>query len=436
MPGNLAVYLNGTKVGVLARTARGLQFSYDSAWMSSDASRPLSLSLPIRPEPYTGETVEHYFDNLLPDNQSIRNRIQARFGSPSNRAFDLLWHTGRDCVGAVQLIPDDLAPGDIRRIDATPVSDEEIAAILTNYRTMPLGMRPESEFRISIAGAQEKTALLRLHDRWHLPSGVTPTSHILKLPIGRIEYSGIDLSESIENEWLCHRILRAYGIPVANAEIGCFDGAKALVVERFDRRWSEDGSWLIRLPQEDICQALGVAPALKYEGDGGPGIRETVNLLLGSTNALADRRIFMQAQVLFWLMAAIDGHAKNFSIFIHRRGEFSLTPLYDVLSAHPLVARGQLEPRRLRMAMAVSGRNRHYEHAAIRHRHWLTTARQSNLSAGEMSRLIDDLLERMDSVITTVTAGLPDAFPGEIAESIFSGMRQSRERLVTQRNGD
>lgn len=434
MPRNLSVYLNGIKVGDLARATRGLQFGYDMSWITSDVSRPLSLSMPLRMEPYLGDVVENYFDNLLPDNQAIRNRIQRRFGSASNRAFDLLWHTGRDCVGAVQLIPDGTETVDVRRIEASAVSDAEIAAILNNYRTMPLGMRPDTEFRISMAGAQEKTALLWLHDRWQVPSGVTPTSHILKLPIGTIAHSGIDLSDSVENEWLCLLILREYGIPVANAEMNVFDGVKALVVERFDRRWAEDRSWLIRLPQEDMCQAMGVAPALKYESDGGPGIQGIMTFLLGSADPLGDRRVFMQVQVLFWLLAAIDGHAKNFSVFIRPHGEYSLTPMYDVLSAYPLVAKGQLDPQRLKMAMAVSGKNRRYEHLSIRYRHWLMTAQRSNVPPEEMTILIDDILDRMDEVIAAVASRLPEDFPNEISAGIFNGMRQSRDRLASQKH--
>ncbi|ACM18459.1 transcriptional regulator HipA [Geotalea daltonii FRC-32] len=434
MPRNLAVYLNGTRVGTLTHAARVLQFVYATSWITSSVSRPLSLSMPLRREPYSGDVVENYFDNLLPDNQAIRNRIQTRFGSPSNRAFDLLWHTGRDCVGAVQLIPDGAEAVDVRRVEATPVSDVKIAAILNNYRTMPLGMRPDIDFRISLAGAQEKTALLRLDGRWCIPSGVTPTSHILKLPIGTIAHSGMDLTDSVENEWLCHLILKEFGVPVANAEMEVFEGVKALVVERFDRRWAEDGSWLIRLPQEDMCQAMGVAPALKYESDGGPGIQKIMTFLLGSADALGDRRVFMQVQVLFWLLAAIDGHAKNFSIFIRPRGEFSLTPMYDVLSAYPLVVKGQLDPHRLRMAMAVSGKNRRYEHISIRYRHWLATAQRNNVSPEEMALIIEELLDRVDSITAAVASRLPHNFPGDVAESIFEGMRQSRDRLASQKH--
>lgn len=430
---DLYVLMNGQRVGRLTQTATGkMEFSYVEEWLQSEARRPVSLSLPLSGLKYSGEVVENFFDNLLPDSQPIRSRIQARFGARTNRSFDLLWHIGRDCVGALQLYPEDTIP-DVRRIDAEPLTDAQIAETLRNYRTMPLGMREDTAFRISIAGAQEKTALLWHGGAWHRPLGVTPTSHIFKLPIGRIEHSGMDLSDSVENEWLCHQILKAYGIAVAEVEIRTFDGVKALVVERFDRRWAEDRSWLIRLPQEDMCQALGVPPALKYESDGGPGIERIMDLLLGSTEGLADRRTFMTVQVLFWLLGAIDGHAKNFSIFLLPGGSFRLTPAYDVMSAYPLVARRQMERNNLRMAMALRGKNRHYEWSRIVYRHWLGTARACRLPAEEMEAIIGDLAGRVEEVLAKVVGQLPASFPGEVAEPIFAGMREARDRLVRSR---
>ncbi|MFA7536409.1 MAG: type II toxin-antitoxin system HipA family toxin [Desulfuromonadales bacterium] len=427
------IYMNGQKVGRLLRTAAGkLEMTYAEEWLGSEARRPLSLSLPLRSQKHSGEVVENFFDNLLPDSQPIRNRIQARFGARTNRSFDLLWHIGRDCVGALQLFPED-ASMDIRRVDAEPLSEMQIAETLRNYRTMPLGMGADTEFRISIAGAQEKTALLRLHREWHRPLGTTPTTHIFKLPIGRIEHSNMDLSDSVENEWLCHLILKAYGIPAASAKIATFDSIKALVVERFDRRWAEDGSWIIRLPQEDMCQALGVPPALKYESDGGPGIERIMELLFGSSEGLADRRTFMATQVVFWLLGAIDGHAKNFSIFLLSGGGFRLTPTYDILSAYPLLAKRQLDQTNLRMAMAIRGKSRHYGWARIAHRHWLGTAQACRFPADEMEAVIGELLERMDEVLQTVADQLPPSFPADVSAPILDGMRGARDRLIRSR---
>jgi serine/threonine-protein kinase HipA len=429
----LFIYMNGQKVSRLLQNAAGkLEMTYAEEWLGSEARRPLSLSLPLSSRKHSGEVVENFFDNLLPDSQPIRNRIQARFGARTNRSFDLLWHIGRDCVGALQLLPED-APIDVRRVDAEPLTEAQIAATLRNYRTMPLGMGADTEFRISIAGAQEKTALLRLDGEWHRPLGATPTTHIFKLPIGRIEHSNMDLSDSVENEWLCHLIMKAYGIPVTGAEIATFDTVKALVVERFDRRWAEDRSWIIRLPQEDMCQALGVPPALKYESDGGPGIERIMELLFGSSEGLADRRRFMAMQVVFWLLGAIDGHAKNFSIFLLPGGGFRLTPAYDILSAHPLVAKRRLEQNSLRMAMAVRGKNRHYDWSRILHRHWLGTAQSCRFPAEEMETIVGGLLERMDEVIQAVTDQLPPSFPADVVEPILDGMRGARDRLLRSR---
>ncbi|MFO7766294.1 MAG: type II toxin-antitoxin system HipA family toxin, partial [Pelovirga sp.] len=398
----LSAYMNGERVGTLTRIASGrLEFSYDTSWLESSSGRPLSLSMPLSEQVYSDDRVENYLDNLLPDSQPIRNRIQRRFGATSNNGFDLLWHVGRDCVGALQLIPED-QQADVQKIEAESLNDADIAAILKNYRTMPLGMREDKNFRISVAGAQEKTALLKIDDQWHLPLGTTPTSHIFKLPIGHIEHSGMDLSDSVENEWLCHAVLNAFGLPVASAEMHTFDGTKALVVERFDRRWAKDMSWLIRLPQEDMCQALNVSPALKYETDGGPGFSQIMELLLGSTDSLAGRRLFMTANLIFWLLGAIDGHAKNFSIFLLPGGAFRMTPLYDVISAFPLVAKKQLEQRRLKMAMALMGKNRHDEWHKMLYRHWLSTAKVCRFPTDEMEKVIAETLGCVDQVIDKV----------------------------------
>jgi serine/threonine-protein kinase HipA len=172
---DLHLFMNGQRVGCLTRTTVGqLRFEYHEEWLQSEMRRPLSLSMPLSQRVYIGDVVENFFENLLPDSQPIRSRIQARFSAKSNRCFDLLWHVGRDCVGALQLLPEDAASIDVRRIDAVELTESQIADILRNYATMPLGMKGDDDFRISIAGAQEKTALLRLNDRWCRPLGVIP----------------------------------------------------------------------------------------------------------------------------------------------------------------------------------------------------------------------------------------------------------------------
>lgn len=429
MAKTLGVWMNGLQVGELSLSAAGsLAFAYTPDWLATSGARPISLSMPLRHQAYSGQVAYNFFDNLLPDNKQIRDRIQARFRAPTSHPFHLLAAIGMDCVGAVQIVPADEAPPDVRRIEGERLSDTQIAHILHSYRTAPLGMSAEDDehFRVSIAGAQEKTALLRHDNAWQRPRGTTPTTHILKLPIGKIEHTGMDLGDSCENEWLCLKIAAAFDLPVCHAEVATFDGAKALVVERFDRKLGD--GWIMRLPQEDMCQALGISPNIKYESDGGPGIAAIMRLLLQSREASADRALFFKAQVLFWLLAAIDGHAKNFSLFLEPAGRFRMTPLYDIMSAHPLMAKKQLQARKIKMAMALSGDNRHYLWHTLYPRHFISTAQQVGFNVKTAQSLFGEMMDRVGPVISQVEAELPDGFPAAIAESILAGMRKQRDR--------
>lgn len=227
-------------------------------------------------------------------------------------------------------------------------------------------------------------------------------------------------------------LVAAYGLPVAACEIAVFEDQKALIVERFDRRMAHAGTHWLRLPQEDCCQALGVPPAVKYEADGGPGIKAILDLLLGAQDAAADRLTFFRAQLVFWLLCATDGHAKNFSLAIEPQGRYRLTPLYDVLSAHPILGHGanQLAPERARMAMAALGQNRHYEWSRILRRHWVSTARACGIAEDVAQAMIDELVANTPAVIARVTAALPTTFPAQVADAVFTGMRGAATRLA------
>ena len=434
----LAAWINGEHVGNWTIDAQGQHtFRYEQAWIEADDTRPISLSMPLQPPdaPYRGDLVESFFDNLLPDSVDIRRRVQARFGAASASAFDLLFEVGRDCVGAVQLLPPDQPSENVRQIDGEPLDEEGVADELRSATSSAsLGQRDDDTFRISIAGAQEKTALLFHQNQWHRPTGATPTTHIFKLPLGRVGNMQADLSTSVENEWMCRQIVHAFGIPAANCQIADFADQHVLIVERFDRRLAKDKTWWIRLPQEDMCQATGTPPAVRYEADGGPGIADISTLLLGSRNAVVDRRTFFKAQVLFWMLCATDGHAKNFSVFIEPNGRFSLTPLYDVISAYPILGGGknQLAPQKAKLAMAALGKNRHYKWAEIQARHWISTAKDIGLEATAE----EDILEMADEAVRvaeTVSAMLPRGFPGEVSGPILDGLMRSASKLADLR---
>jgi len=419
----LDVSMNGQLVGQYIRASSGrMEFRYAETWLQQKNAIALSLSLPLQERPWIGDQVNAVFENLLPDNAEIRRIIAERSGAGGTDAFSLLARLGRDCVGALQFIPAGEDTPDIRIIEAEPVPDRDIAEILNGLASAPLGYDPDSDFRISIAGAQEKTALLRQGPQWFHPRGATPTTHILKPAIGMLS-NGIDMTRSVENEWLCMTLAREFGLPTADCEMADFDGTPCLVVHRFDRQWSRDGSWILRLPQEDILQSLGYHPEQKYENAGGPGIPAIMEQLKTSDRNTEDRLTFLRAQIVFWMMAATDGHAKNFSIFLRPNNSFRLTPLYDILSVDHALAAGGLRFKDIKLAMAV-GASRHYRIDEIFPRHWAQTAKQCDVPPDTALQMCRELANTAEGAITRAARQIPDNFPDEIATPILDGIRK------------
>lgn len=431
----LNIWMNGVPVGYWEAVGQSDKLAYFDDWLTDEQSRPLSLSLPFLPgnAPHQGQIVTNYFENLLPDNDAIRRRMAQHFQADGTDAFQLLAKIGRDCAGAIQLLPEDQAPVDVYETNGQTLTTTQIAKRLRNIASNNgLGQQDhEDDLRLSIAGAQEKTALLRHHNKWVLPTGSTPTTHIFKLPLGLVGHMQADMRTSVENEWLCSKMMDAFGIPIARCEINHFEDQKALVVERFDRKLSSDGSWIIRLPQEDMCQAMGVSPLRKYQSDGGPGIVEIMNILLSSDNSEQDRKHFFKTQLIFWIVAATDGHAKNFSIAHLAGGRYRATPIYDVLSAHPVIGKkkNQIAPQKAKLAMAVRGSTNYYLIEQIQRRHWIGQANQVGLPTSLAEQLMEEVIESTERVINTVAKLLPNHFPMDLAESIFSGMKKQCAKL-------
>ncbi len=415
----LNIFLNSLPVGYLEYKSRQiLSFVYLPEWIERDKSFPISRSLPIREEPYEGGKVYAYFDNLLPDGISIRQRMAARMHAESDQVFDLLAVVGRDCVGALQFIPSEDSSPQLEIPTGEIASESEIANKLKNLRITPLGASAEDDFRLSIAGAQEKTAFLQWKGKWQVPLGATPTTHIFKPQIGELK-PGLSFSDSVENEWLCAEIVREFRLPVAECEIENFEDVKVLIVKRFDRISLPD-TRIIRVPQEDFCQALSIPNYEKHESDGGPGVNDIMQLLYESKTPDSDRFNFLKTQVVFFLLAAIDGHAKNFSIFWTPTG-FKMTPLYDILSAYPMISEGKFQYEKSKMAMAV-GENRHFKVSEICRRHFMQTAKLCRFEAGIMNFIIDEVIASTPNVIDRVQRKLPKKFPNEVMGPIFEGM--------------
>lgn len=431
----LNIWQNGTPVGSWDVSHGRHTFTYFDEWLADDQGRPLSLSLPFKPqnEPHRGPVVSNYFDNLLPDSEAIRRRIAEHFRTAGTEPYQLLAAIGRDCVGAVQLLPAEEVPENLFSITGELLSEREVAAILRNATSeRPLGQgEGEVDLRLSIAGAQEKSALLKFQDNWYRPTSSTPTTHIFKLPLGLVGAMRADMRTSVENEWLCSKIVQAFGLPIAHCEMAVFEGIKSLVVERFDRRYAEDSSWIVRLPQEDFCQATGTSPLRKYQADGGPGITKIMEILLSSDSPDTDRRHFFKTQVVFWLLAATDGHAKNFSIFHLPGSRFRATPLYDVLSAHPIMGSGanSVAPQRAKLAMAVRGSENYYLLQQIQRRHWRRHAQLVGLGALAAEEIIEEVIAATAAAVDSVRRLLPSGFPQDLADAILRGLTRQSERL-------
>lgn len=197
---------------------------------------------------------------------------------------------------------------------------------------------------------------------------------------------------------------------------------------------SLDNTWIIRLPQEDTCQAKGISPLIKYQVDGGPGIADCMRVLDGSTEAATDKTIFFMAQIIFWLLYATDGHAKNFSIRHHSRDEYELTPLYDILSALPVIGKKnhQIAQQKAKLAMAVRGSKNYYLIDRIQRRHFVSQATQVGISATEAEGIITQITDSIEHVIKEVSAILPEQFPKKMATKIFDGMLKQARKLAVQ----
>lgn len=421
----LRVLINGRKVGRLEKAASGAtSFRYADEWLAWEHRFAVSLSLPLTPQTYRGAPVAAVFDNLLPDRDAVRRRVAERMGAQGTDFYSLLETIGRDCVGAMQFLPEGTDDAEQTEIEGEPVSDGEIEAMLADLAQAPLGVDRDQEFRISVAGAQEKTALLRIDRQWYRPVGTTPTTHILKPQLGQIPSADgmIDMSNSVDNEHYCLRLMKAFGLSAAQTEIATFGKRRVLVVERFDRRW-RGASQLIRLPQEDCCQALGLPPTLKYQSDGGPNSRDILGLLRGADDPQADQTAFFKSQILFWLIGATDGHAKNFSIFLQPGGRFSLTPFYDVLSAQPAVDVGQIAANRFRLAMSA-GTNRHYRMNELTGRHFVQSGKSAGLASDLMREAISTILERAPKAAIETRDAMPDDFAEDVHASVAAALEK------------
>ncbi len=400
----LVAVLWGTEAGrVIADRSGRYRFVYDDAWRGRRDAVPLSLSMPLAAVDHPYRRISAYLWGLLPDNEVVLQRWSRRFQVSARNPFALLAHVGEDCAGAVQFV----RPERIEAVrgEGPPevqwLTEHDVAQRLRRLREDQGAWRsPSDTGQFSLAGAQAKTALLFDGSRYGVPQGRTPTTHILKPPIR-------DLPGHVENEHLCLSLARSLGLPTAHSEVRRFEDEVAIVVTRYDRLRPGDPALagamggealsnahgIVRLHQEDTCQALGVPPTSQYQSEGGPSPLDIVGLLRDHSNEPgADIGTFVAALAFHWLVAGTDAHAKNYSVLIGARGQVRLAPLYDLASA---LAYPEWDTPRLRLAMKIGSQ---YRLSEIQPRHWRALWKSLGVDGDAALARTKEMAERLPSL--------------------------------------
>lgn len=423
----LVVLLEGRVAGTVTAIGDRLRFTYDPDWRRAEDAYPLSLSMPLTAADHGHAPITAFIWNLLPDNDRTLERWAAQFHVSARNAFALIREVGEDCAGAVQFVrPERLeamqAPrrANVRWLDERDIADR-LRSVLHDAAS---GRTAADNGQFSLAGAQPKTALL--HDtrtgRWGVPAGRTPTTHILKP-------SSADLPGHAENEHFCLTLANRLGMSAARSQVLHFDGVPAIVVERYDRAAIRPGpAGLVRLHQEDMCQAFGLPPSRKYQNEGGPDAAQIVRLIGSSVSqpstaagrigspAQVDVWRFVRALIFNWLIGGTDAHAKNYSLLIGSYGTVRLAPLYDLASAYGFA---HIQPQRMKLAMKV---DRYYPVESIVIRHWQRWA----TSAGLDPALVTEAIGAM-------TMALPEAIGATMAVMRLEGLTHPiLDRLETR----
>jgi len=407
MAEELAVWLNGTRIAVIDRRLR-MAYTDDALRQYQLGVPLLCLSLPLRDEPYPQGVVRAFLDGLLPEG-AARRTVARDFGVRENDTFGLIQALGRDSAGALVIQPvDDRAPAQPTTRTAEALSDEDIADLVANLRSAPLGAG--GRVRISLAGVQEKLLLTRMPDgAWGRPVDNTPSTHILKPEIAAFP-------NAVENEAFCMRVAQHLGLDVAPVETTDVLRRKLIVIERYDRVVHEDGS-VERLHQEDFCQAAGMPPDRKYEEEGGPSLRR----IAGIVQAVASREsveTLLRAVTLNVLIGNGDAHAKNFSLLHEGSGRLRLAPLYDLMST--------LWYGDDRLAMYIDDVRRTDRVTGAR---LINEATRWGLTRRRAAEIIEEVLDRTPGAVaaaSTQTAGLP----GELLKLVKSQVAQVRSQFI------
>ena len=391
----LDVYLHRELVGKLVQDEHGImRFNYVPQWLNRPDATPLSHSLPLTEKRFGRNESRGFFAGILPE-QHQREMIAKNLGISPNNDFAMLDRIGGECAGAVTFLPEGQKLPEQENAYRL-LTPEALADLLRTLPRRPL-MAGEEGIRLSLAGAQNKIAVHVSSAGISLPLGGAPSTHILKPAIEHFE--GV-----VFNEAFCMRLARAIGLNAAPVETRSVDGIDFLLVERYDRIFKQDVSTgketLMRVHQEDFCQALGIAPENKYQSEGGPSLKDCFNLIRDASSLpVLDLSALLDAVFFNLLVGNNDAHGKNFS-FLYSHGQTRLAPLYDVLSTsyYP-----ELSPK---MAMKIGGE---YDARKLKTQDIERMAEESGLAKSSMKRRLLEVTERVISKLPDAAINHPTA---------------------------
>jgi serine/threonine-protein kinase HipA len=321
----LSVYLHGVRIGsLLPGTATDYSFRYGREIVEAAGigTVVLSQSLPVQAEAFDPAATRSFFEGLLPES-ARREELARELQVSVHDSYALLAEIGRDCAGAVVVVPEQESP-EPQEAGVEWLSDDRLSALVEGLPRRPLGIsRSGGKLRLSLAGVQRKLALVRDEGgRFGEPIGDRPSTHLIKPQYGD------EFPDLAVNEMFCMKVAAAIGLPAARTELITIGDRRCLVSSRFDR--VEEEGRTVRLHQEDLCQALGIPANLKYEAHSGPGF-QLFRRLLEEIGRGADVRTMVRAAVLNFVLGNSDAHGKNFAILFGDDGR-RLAPLYDVVS--------------------------------------------------------------------------------------------------------
>ncbi len=418
MTHELAVWLFADCIGTLALLEGRLTFCYTARWLKQPNAVALSCSLPLQAEPFDDHQTRPFFAGLLPEGR-LRRLIAQQFQVSDQNDFALLDHIGGECAGAVTL----LQPGQSLRLPAggdevTWLSDEEVIVMLDELPRRPM-LAGREGLRLSLAGAQDKVPVVVAGNRIGLPRNGAPSSHILKPMIDAVP-------DSVTNEGYCLALAGAMQLNPARAHIHAVRGRRFLLVERYDRTHDATGR-IHRLHQEDFCQALGVAPDMKYQNEGGPDLAQCFALVRRVTRPSAPQVLRLLDYVVFnTLIGNHDAHAKNFSL-LYAGKEAILAPFYDTLST---AVYPDLTPR---MAMKLGGQ---YKFSAVRAQHWDQFSAAAGLSIAQARMRILALARLLPTTARKLQSAPDGDFAGHPVIEQINTLIEQRATLTIRRLTD